>query len=272
MTDLIGPGDAGASPTLTTTSDVSAPVSGDTWFEDCVSGEPGTGTPAVAKWLNIQMQQLRAAIRAAGVPLGNSYDEMLSWAMQSGLPNWIGTAGGTTSALTGSVDNDPILVTPGTIIRGQTSGANPGAATFDFQGLGVYPIVHCDGTALTGGELDGAFAVMWTGTAWALISPYAIAPAVGSALSTNIFYMTGIGATIVMLLPPSYFVLSGAVGMTGTWAGSFGGSFTLTSSTTIDARWPSVLPPGLWEVTQIAPAVFGLTPPNVCIVTIVRIA
>jgi hypothetical protein len=175
MVDLIGPGDAGAINTLSTTTDVVAPVAGDTWFQDCVGGDAtaGTPTPIVAKWLNWQLQQLRVSMRKSSVPLANNYDNMLSWAMQSGAANWAGTFGGTANALTGTAPNAPLGVQVGTLIRGKASAANTGAATFNWAGLGAQPITHIDGSALSGGEIayNQRVVLMWDGAAWVLITP-----------------------------------------------------------------------------------------------------
>ena len=152
MVDLLGPGDAGAVNYLTTTGDVTSPVAGDTWSQDCVGGVSGTGTDITAKDLNRSLQQLRVAIRAGGVPLSNAYDNMLAWAIQSGYDNFIGVAGGTANALTGSVPSSPISVPNGTVYFGWAANPNTGPATYDHQGLGALPILALDGSALGGRE------------------------------------------------------------------------------------------------------------------------
>ena len=174
MVDLLGPADAGASPTHATTSDVTAPVSGDTWHFDCIGGVAGTATPVVSKWLNRLNQQLRAAIRSAGIPTSNAYDEMLSWAIQSGYANWVGFFAGAANALTGAAPNGPLTIPGGTVVCGQISAStNTGATTFNWAGLGVQNVHRLDGAVLTGGELrTGDFLVMrWDGGNWRIVSP-----------------------------------------------------------------------------------------------------
>lgn len=176
MVDLLGPADAGAINTLTTTTDVTAPVADDSWFEDCAGGASGTGTPLVAKYLNRVLQQLRAAVRASGVPQANSYDEMLSWAIQSGFANWLQSGfGGTANALTGAAPNNPLAIEGGTVVCGVVGSGltNTEAATFDWAGLGAQPIVTIDGQPLSGGEYHGSYFLIlrWDGGAWRIVSP-----------------------------------------------------------------------------------------------------
>ena len=175
MTDLLGPGDAGAAPTASTTSDVSTPQSGDTFFVDCPAGvADAAATPINQKWLNRMMQQLRVAIRKSGVPVAAAYDQMLGWAIQSGFQNWVGTFGGATNALTGSTSNNPLEIEGGTVVCGVvTTATNTGPTTFKWGALTAHDVLTNDGAACTGGEVrNGAFLVLrWDGGAWRICSP-----------------------------------------------------------------------------------------------------
>lgn len=245
MVDLLGPADAGSINTLTTTSDVTSPVAGDTWFQDCAGGVSGTGTDEVAKYLNRYLQQLRVAIRAGNVPLSNAYDAMLAWAIESGFPNFItgGVAGGTANALTGSSVNSPTTVPDGTVYRGFSSTPNTGAATYNHQGLGALPILTPDGQALSGGEINGAFELMKAGSNWYLMS---------ASQGENPFVTEGVGAVVVVepaVTPNS----SDNVGTTSTWVPGVGGVSARhfighADYNAADHRWQGVSIPGTWVI------------------------
>jgi hypothetical protein len=185
MVDLLGPGASGATPVLTTTTDVTAPTAGDTWFNDCPAGvADASATPILSKWLNWMLQQERQAIRFSGIPAANSYDNMMSWAMQSGYVNWAsagvggGGAGffsGTANALTASAPNAPIAVEGNTVVGGIVNTAtNTGAMTFNWAGITPgAALVRNDGTACTGGEVlhNSYLVVRWDGGEWRICSP-----------------------------------------------------------------------------------------------------
>lgn len=245
MVDLLGPGDAGAVNYLTTTADVTSPVTGDTWSQDCIGGASGTGTDITAKDLNRSLQQLRVAIRAGGVPQSNAYDAMLAWAIQSGYDNFIGIAGGSANALTGSVPSSPISVPDGTVYRGVASTPNTGASTYNHQGLGALPILSLEGDALTGGEIDGVFELMKYGSNWYLLS---------GGDSGNPFQTTGVGAVVIVQSTASASPFS-LVGQTGTWSGSAPSNFSLGGGGIgmIDARWAGIgAPAGTWQIQTIS--------------------
>lgn len=246
MVDLLGPADAGSINTLTTTGDVTSPVTGDTWFQDCAGGVSGTGTDEVAKYLNRMLQQLRVAIRKSNAPLSNAYDNMLAWAIQSGYDNFIGTAGGTANALTGSVPSSPISVPDGTVYRGFTSTPNTGAATYNHQGLGALPILLLDGTPLSGDEMDGAFVLMKAGSNWYLLS----APSGGDPLAT-----TGVGA-VVIAYPniTTGYTAGGSIGLTGVWLPGVGVPQSFAPGPgwqTADIRFGGANVPGTWEIQSV---------------------
>lgn len=268
MVDLIGPGDAGASPTLTTTSDVTAPLAGDTWFNDCPAGvADASATPIVSKWLNRFMQQFRKAIRFSGVPIASSYDNMLSWAIQSGYANWVGSFAGTANALTGAAPNAPIQVEGGTVVCGIVGTAtNTGAVTFDWAGLGAQPVLTNLGAALVGGELvhNSFLVVRWDGAAWRIVSPTAdVSPPPPDA---NPYTRTDVGAIVI---GGNYGTFSSgianaivSIGDSGTFVDGFGiagtretcfvkaGGPSVPSAIVSDDRWTSIPPaiPGTWRV------------------------
>lgn len=155
MTDLLGPGDAGAARAASTTSDVSSPLAGDTWQVDCTGGVAGTGTPIVAKFVNRLLQQMRRLIRNCGISLNNADDDMLSRAVQSGAMNWAGTLGGTANALTGAIVPAPAALSAGLEVVGEVTAPNTGASTFALGAISPAPVIYEDGSALTGGELYG---------------------------------------------------------------------------------------------------------------------
>ena len=158
MTDILGPADAGAARTVTTTTDVSSPAAGDSWFADCVAGVAGTGTPIVARWLNRLLQQERRLVRNSGVAESNADDDMLSKAVQSGALNWAGLFGGSANALTATLAPTPVTLPPGTVISGVIASANTGAVTLNVDGIGAQAVVMTDGVALSGGELQPGLA------------------------------------------------------------------------------------------------------------------
>jgi hypothetical protein len=275
MVDLLGPADAGAINTLTTTSDVTSPVAGDTWFQDCAGGVSGTGTPEVAKYINRLLQQARVAIRGSNVPQSNAYDDMLSWAMQSGYANWVGTFGGTANALTGAASNSPIAVQVGTLIRGIASAANTGAVTFNWSGIGAHAVVKIDGTALTGGEIASGqrLVLMWDGTSWVIVSPLALAWLISQF--PNPFTTTGVGAVVIGYPGTSSSPLPEVGNTTSFNAFSTTNSINFGSGGVYavqDSRWLSSTIPGTWELAQVAAAFSGGWTSGAGVAVIVRIA
>lgn len=264
MVDLVGPAAAGAINTLSTTTDVTDPVVGDTWYQDCIGGDAsaGTPTPIVAKWLNWVMQQLRAAIRFSNVPQSNAYDYMLSWAMQSGYANWVGSFGGSANALTGVAPNAPIAVQVGTLIRGIASATNTGAATFNWASLGAQPVVTIGGAALVGGEIvaSNGLVLMWTGSAWMIVSCEPLPYLKTIIQEFNSFTTTDVGAVIIAAQSVNSSGTGGPTpGTTASWGGGvtglgnqfqFGAYLVYAS----DNRWlmPTPYPPGTWQVAGIA--------------------
>lgn len=61
----------------------------DTFFKPCAGGDPATGTPIGAVWLNGVMQQLRRAIRGMGIAENNADDDMLLKAIQKAGDGYI---------------------------------------------------------------------------------------------------------------------------------------------------------------------------------------
>ncbi len=153
MTDLLGPADAGAPRTAATTTDVTNPNAADTWFVNCTSNTPGTGTPIVAKWTNRLLQQIRRVIRLSGIPLANADDDMLGQAIQSGSGNWAGTFGGSANALTATLSPVPTSLLAGTVIAGQVASNNNAVTTINANSLGAITMYRSDGVAFGGGEL-----------------------------------------------------------------------------------------------------------------------
>jgi hypothetical protein len=154
MPDVLGPADAGAINTLTTTTDVSNPTAGDTWFQDCVDQDPTTGSNLPSKFMNRMLQQFRRIIRNSGtVDTSNADDDMFGQALQSGAMNWAGTFGGSANVLTATLAPAPTLLIAGLKITGILAASNTGAATLNVNALGAVPIILADGTALLGGEL-----------------------------------------------------------------------------------------------------------------------
>lgn len=180
--DPFGPGDAGAPRALTTTTDVSAPIGGDTFFGDC-GGVIGQGTPFVAKWVNRLIDNLRQVVRApGGVGLDNSDGTMLVTAIrrliQADLPNWAGTFGGTAAALTATLSPVPSGLAAGLVVRGIAPLAATGAATLTLLDAGgaiiaTRPITWPDGTAIAAGDWGAGEILQFLddGTACRLVSP-----------------------------------------------------------------------------------------------------
>lgn len=158
MTDLLGPADA---PNATTSRPVENRTIGnlDTWFRDCTTPAAADGTVITARELNVQIAQLRSAIRGNGSTVGavkivtedNTDDAMLLKAMQQliqrGRPLYA-TAGGAANAITISptpalaeyLDGEKLTVT--------FTANNTNACTINVSGLGVLPLTRTDGAAL----------------------------------------------------------------------------------------------------------------------------
>jgi len=260
MVDLLGPADAGATATLTTTGDVSDPVAGDSWYGDCADGVDGSGTPIVSKYLNRMLQQQRAAIRFSGVPQANAYDYMLSWAMQSGFANWLQSGfGGAVNALTGAAPNAPQQVEGGTLVCGIVETAtNTGAVTFNWSGVTSGAAVNrIDGSACTGGEVQylSFLALRWDGGAWRIVSPLTPAQLATAVQDGSPFLITGPGAVIIADSNVTLDKPILALGVGATWTFESAGYSVLSAGGGIfsaaDSRWPSSAPPGTWTVTQI---------------------
>ncbi len=65
--NIVGPHGAGVRETTTRPTDTASGNALDTWFEDCVAGNPNTGTKVPSVWLNKVAALFRRAIRGMGV-------------------------------------------------------------------------------------------------------------------------------------------------------------------------------------------------------------
>ena len=85
--DLLGP----ATTNVVTTRPSETRLFGDndTFFRPCSGGDPSTGTPIGAVWLNGIMQQIRRAIRGMGIAEDNADDDMLLKAIQKSGTGYI---------------------------------------------------------------------------------------------------------------------------------------------------------------------------------------
>lgn len=272
MVDLLGPGDAGAPRALTTTTDVTNPLAGDTWFGDCVGGVAGTGTPIVSKWLNRAMQQIRRVIRASGIPLSNPDDDMLGQAIQSGGLTYA-VAGGAVNAYTVTLNPVPLTIPDGMEINVffGTPNTNTSPTLAAIVGSPI-PVLRQSGAAPAAGDLSGPISLIAKGGNW-LIDSLAVsdvAAAIASAFANptspiSPFTTTGVGA---MLL---------GVGAISDGAFAYLGVTVTLSSVTVgagltgannliqvvgapalafyvaDERWPTggTVPPGTWQVKQV---------------------
>lgn len=87
MGNIVGPHGPGVRETTTRPADSASGSALDTWFEDCVAGNPATGTKLPAVWLNKVAALFRRAIRGMGVPeveAGPASDDMLLEAIRRG--------------------------------------------------------------------------------------------------------------------------------------------------------------------------------------------
>lgn len=190
--DVLGPGAAGAprsipssDPSITAT--INFPDASDTWFQDCVNNTAGTGTPYVAEWANRQLQMIRRVIRNSGIPLTYA-DDQLAYGIQQGL-QWVGTFGGTANALTATMVPAPMLLLPGTEIKGFVGASNTGNVTLNVNGLGTLPVSKSDATPLNGGEMmiGGVASFIYTGSGFVLLDP---APSIFLRVAPqNLFYI-----------------------------------------------------------------------------------
>lgn len=191
MTDVLGPADAGAVNTLTTTTDVSNPTAGDTWFQDCVANNPATGTNLPSRFMNRLLQQVRRIIRLTGVPESNTDDDMLGQAIQSGALNWAGTFGGAADALTATLAPAPVSLTAGMRVAGLISTVSATTTpTLNVNGLGAQTILQPSGAALAVGAVAVYGEFIWNGSNWEMtIAPAQVAR--GGVLNTQIFSTAG---------------------------------------------------------------------------------
>lgn len=167
MVDLLGPGDAGALRTLTTTTDVSNPNPADTFFGDCVNGVAGTGTPIVSKWLNRQLQQIRRVIRASQIALvNNTDDDMLGQAIQSGALTYA-AAGGPVNAYTASLTPVPLALQDGLEVNIYFGTANTSTTpTLALNTLAPATVTKQTGAALVAGDLSGPISLISKAGNW----------------------------------------------------------------------------------------------------------
>lgn len=195
MTDVLGPADAGAVNTLTTTTDVTNPTAGDTWFQDCVANNPATGTNLPSRFMNRLLQSVRRIIRLSGVPQSNSDDDMFGQAIQSGALNWAATFGGTADALTATLSPAPLLLISGMRIGG--IAVNPNATTsptLNVAGLGGVAIIAHGGDAVAAGDVTGLMQFEYDGTSWRIAGLAASDIAATTIGLENIVQITGTGA------------------------------------------------------------------------------
>lgn len=85
--NIVGPHGAGVRETTTRPTDTASGNALDTWFEDCVAGNPNTGTKVPSVWLNKVAALFRRAIRGMGVAdveSGTTSDDMLLDAIKRG--------------------------------------------------------------------------------------------------------------------------------------------------------------------------------------------
>lgn len=75
--NIVGPFGTGVQETTVRPADPSPGSANDTWFEDCVNGDPSTGTRVPSVWLNKVCALFRNAIRGMGVPDAATDDDML---------------------------------------------------------------------------------------------------------------------------------------------------------------------------------------------------
>lgn len=177
MTDLLGPGAAGAvrATLVRPARPADNPAGVDTWFQPCTGG-PGTGTTITAEHLNAFLEQFRSMIRGAGVTEVNSDAAMLLKAaqrlIQADTPNWAGNFGGTANALTVSLNPAVATRTPNLLICGMAPLAPTGAVTIN-DGLGAVALTWPDGTPIGAGDWAPAelITMRFDGAAYRLLTP-----------------------------------------------------------------------------------------------------
>jgi hypothetical protein len=191
MPDVLGPGVAGSINTVTTTTDVQFPASGDTFFQDCVNQDPTTGTNIVADFLNVLLQQFRRIIRNSGTVDTSNGDDLLGQALQTGAMNWAGTFGGTANVLTATLTPSPTLLIPGLRVKGLISTVSTTTTpTLNVNGLGPQPIVQPSGSPVAIGAVAVYGEFIWNGTAWEMtVAPAQVAR--GGVINTQVFSTPG---------------------------------------------------------------------------------
>lgn len=170
MVDLFGPD---GSPRAVTTRP-SEPTSGptDTWFQDCVGGVAGTGTPFPARWANRLKAQLAILVRACGVAENHADDAMVARAIQSGRLVYAADTG-TADALAVTLPVAPASYAAGLLVTVKKAGS-PNATptpTLNVNSLGAKTIVRRNGSALAGGDLPGGgvLTLIYDGTSFRLL-------------------------------------------------------------------------------------------------------
>lgn len=236
MVDLLGPGDAGAPRALTTTSDVTSPLAGDTWFGDCVNGEQGTGTPIVSKWLNRLLQQSRRLIRASQITQANTDDDLLGQAIQSGGLTYA-VAGGTGDAFTATLAPAPIAVQDGMEINVFFGTANTTTSpTLAVNSGFALNILKQNAAAPAAGDVAGPISLIAKAGAW-LINGLARSDAATATRAPQVTVLTPSSTSpytppVGALYLDVKMLAAGGSGSSNTTGGNAGGNSTFGGSLT----------------------------------------
>lgn len=119
----------------------------DSWFKNCIGGDPLTGTAIDADFLNDWLAQLRQLLLGAGIDVTAYDDNWLARAVRRGL-NRIPALSGTGTAMTATLSPAPVSWadldnTPFFLITTDPNGANP---TLNLNALGARPMKWADGS------------------------------------------------------------------------------------------------------------------------------
>lgn len=175
--DLLGP--ANAVGAVTTRPGESREYGAtDTWFAPCTSPSARDGTQLQAVFLNALLDQLRYALRAAGIPLDNADASMLWQAMQaatSGIP--FGVASGSPTSLLVEETFPPLRAPYGegrVVLVGMPANLSIGTGAqlrfgLDEPGL----IVRNDGSPVQSGDAPplSLKLMAWRSGRWQLLAP-----------------------------------------------------------------------------------------------------
>jgi hypothetical protein len=157
-----------------------AATANDTWFNDCVGGDPTTGTMFEQSFFNNLLGAMRDTFTAAGpgLPVNDSiWTRAIQMIIQGGGMNFAADTGNSESKVI-ALNPAPLALTNGMRIWFMNTNApNVGTApTLNLNGYGAWTITSRDGLPLSPGDLVASSflevqLIMGSPNRWRLLSP-----------------------------------------------------------------------------------------------------